>query len=139
MLKNMKSIIEKIKDLNFPAEQYVVVGSGTLDALGMRKASDIDIAILPELHKKLCGNSDWEKEEKYGKIFLKKEGIDIIPSLDWSEYPTTTEEAIQSALIIEGVPFLNLQELKKFKNALGRDKDFEDIKLIDEYLRASNI
>lgn len=54
----MKSIIEKIKDLNFPTSQYVVVGSGTLDALGIRKATDIDIAILPELHKKLCENSD---------------------------------------------------------------------------------
>lgn len=134
----MKSIIKKIKDLNFPVGQYVVVGSGTLDALGIRKASDIDIAILPELHKRLCESSDWEKEEKYGKIFLKKEGIDIIPSLDWSEYPTTTEEAIQSALMIEGIPFLNLQELKKFKNALGRDKDFEDIKLIDDYLLTIN-
>lgn len=130
----MKSIIEKIKDLNFPANQYVVVGSGTLDALGIRKASDIDIAVLPELHKKLCENSDWEKIERYGKIFLKKEGIDIIPSLDWSEYPTTTEEAIKSALIIDGIPFLNLEELKKFKTALGRDKDFADIKLIDDYL-----
>lgn len=130
----MKSIIEKIKGLNFPALQYVIVGSGTLDALGIRKASDIDIAVLPELHKKLCENSDWEKIERYGKIFLKKEGIDIIPSLDWSEYSTTTEEAIQSALIIDGIPFLNLQELKKFKKALGREKDFADIKLIDEYL-----
>lgn len=134
----MKSIIKKIKDLNFPATQYVIVGSGTLDALGIRRASDIDIAVLPELHKKLCESSDWEKIEKYGKIFLKREGIDIIPSLDWSEYPTTTEEAIQSALIIDGIPFLNLQELKKFKRALGREKDFADIKLIDEYLLSIN-
>ncbi len=135
----MKSIIEKIKDLNFPAMQYVIVGSGTLDALGIRRASDIDIAVLPELHKILCESNDWEKMEKYGKIFLKKEGIDIIPSLDWSEYPTTTEEAIQSAIIIDGIPFLNLQELKKFKKALGRDKDFEDIKLIDDYLLTISI
>lgn len=134
----MKSIIEKIKKLNFPADQYVVVGSGTLDALGIRKAGDIDIAVTPKLHMDLCETDEWEKEERYGKIFLKKEGIEIIPSLDWSEYPTTTEEAIQSALIIDGIPFLNLQELKKFKKALGREKDFADIKLIDEYLLSIN-
>lgn len=130
----MKSIIEKIKELNFPSDQYVIVGSGPLDALGIRSASDLDIAILPELHKKLCENPEWEQIERYGKIFLKREGIDIIPSLDWEKYSTTTEEAIQSALIIEGIPFLNLHELKKFKTALGREKDFADIKLIDEYL-----
>ncbi|MFA6365539.1 MAG: hypothetical protein WCW78_04040 [Candidatus Paceibacterota bacterium] len=138
MLKNTsdkeRSVIEKVKELNFPIGQYVVVASGTLDALGIRKASDVDIAVLPELHKKLCENPEWEQLEKYGKIFLKKEGVDIIPSLDWSEYLTTTEEAIASALIIDGIPFLNLQELKKFKRAMGRDKDFEDIKLIDDYL-----
>lgn len=133
----MKNIIEKIKDLNFPANQYVVAGSGILDALGIRKASDIDIAVLPELHKKLCESGNWQKEEKYEKIFLKREGIDIIPSISWSEYPTTTEEAIKSAMIIEGIPFLNLEELKKFKKALGRDKDFEDIELINDYLQKS--
>ncbi len=134
----MKNIIERIKGLNFPADQYVVVGSGLLDALGIRKAADIDIAVLPDLHKKLCEDSDYEKYEKYGKVFLKKEDVDIIPSLSWSEYPTTTEEAIRSAMIIDNIPFMNPQELKKFKQALGRDKDIKDIRLIDDYLSTVN-
>lgn len=130
----MKSIIEKIKDLNLPPDQYVVIGSGTLAALGIRQASDIDMSVLPELHRKLRKSGEWREEERYGKVFLKKDDFEVNPGLSWEGYKTTTEEAIKSALIIDGIPFLNLEELKKFKTALGREKDLKDIKLIDDYL-----
>ena len=65
--------------------------------------------------------------------------MDIIPRLSWSEYSTSSGEAIASAMIIDGIYFMNLKELKKFKKALGREKDFADIKLIDEYLKKHNL
>ena len=115
----------------------MIVGSGALDALGIRSANDIDIAITPELFKTLQASGEWEQEEQYGKLFLKQNGIDIIPQLSWKEYPTTTKEAIASALIIDGIPFMNLEELKKFKLALGREKDKADIVLIEKYQKDS--
>lgn len=127
------SITEKIKQLHLPLGEYVVVGSGILEALHIRKSNDIDIAVIPLLHKQLRDSGEWTEEERHGKIFLKRENIDIIPQLDWKEYNTTTEEAIASSVVIDGVPFMNLNELCKFKAALGRDKDFKDIKLIQEY------
>ena len=129
------NIIEKVRELNFPPGEYVVVGSGSLEALGIRPARDMDIAVLPELFARLQATGAWEKEVRYGKTFLKKEGIDIIPKLSWSDYPTSTEEAIASAMIIDGIYFMNLKELRKFKEALGREKDFADIALIDAYLK----
>ncbi len=128
------NLIQKIKELNFPKDQYVVVGSGILDVLGIRKASDIDIAITKDLHQKLRELGDWEENERYDKIFLKKDVYEIIPQLNWEKYNINTEDAISSALIIEYIPFINLFELIKFKTALGREKDFKDIKLINEYL-----
>ncbi len=35
------NIIERTKKLNFPLGKYVVVGSGILEALGIRSANDI--------------------------------------------------------------------------------------------------
>ena len=128
------NLIQKIKELNFPKDQYVVVGSGILDVLGIRTASDIDIAVTKELHQRLRELGNWEENERYDKIFLKKDVYEIIPQLNWEKYNTNTEEAISSALIIEDIPFMNLFELIKFKTALGREKDFMDIKLINEYL-----
>src|SRR3989344_2496956 len=126
------NIIEKIKKLNLTMGEYVIIGSGILDALGIRKANDIDISALPQLYSRLRATGEWNEEERYGKIFLKRNGIEINPQLSWSAYPTSTEEAISSAMIIDGIPFMNLKELRKFKKALGRDKDFADIILIDE-------
>lgn len=127
------NIIDKVKALNLPLGEYVVAGGGILEALGIRETNDIDLAVTPYLHKKLRETGEWEEEEKYGKIFLKQEKIDVIPQLDWEEYNTTTKDAIGTATIIDGIPFMNLDELCKFKTALGRDKDFKDIELIREY------
>lgn len=132
-----QEFIDKVKALGFQLGQYVVVGSGTLAALGIRPASDIDVTVSPELFDKLRASGEWKEEVRYDRIFLEKPGTTIIRELSWSEYPTTTTEAIQSAIIIDGVPFLNLPELKKFKTAMGRDNDKRDIALIDEYLKTN--
>ena len=126
-------ISSRIKMLDLPFGEYVVVSSGTLEALGIRPARDLDIAVTPKLFEKLRADGGWTKEERYGKLFLGKPGVDIIRQLSWDAYPITNEEAIASALIIDGIPFMNLDELKRFKRALGREKDFADIKLIEAY------
>lgn len=71
-----------------------------MDALGLRKATDIDISVTPELFEKLRDVS----EE------LKKKGIDIKPKLLDGNYPISTQELINSASVIEGIPFMNLEE-----------------------------
>ncbi len=133
------SIIEKVKALNLPLGQYVVVASGAMEAVGIREAGDADIAVTPDLLSGMRKTGEWEEVVKYGKVFLKKDGFDIIPELNWDKYSTTTEEAISSAMVIDGVAFMNLDELCKFKRALGREKDFADIVLIEEYLKANSI
>ncbi len=126
-------IFSRIKALDLPFGKYVVVSSGTLEALGIRSARDLDIAVTDKLFEKLRADGGWTEEERYGKLFLSKPGIDIIRQLSWDAYPTTNEEAIASAFVIDGIPFMNLDELKQFKRALGREKDFADIKLIEAY------
>lgn len=128
------NIVDNVKNLNLPLGQYVIISSGILDALGIRSANDIDITVLPYLHRKLRESGEYKEDERYGKIFLIKEGVEINPDVSWSDYKTSTEELIKSATIINGIPFMNLDELRKFKTALGREKDLKDIELIDKYL-----
>jgi len=128
------NVIAEVKKLDLPLGQYVVIGSGIMARLGLREANDVDIAVTPDLYAKLRASGEWEEEERYGKIFLKKEAVEINPQLDWESYPTTAEEAIASATIIDGIPFMNLNELVRFKRALGRAKDLPDFIIIEEYL-----
>jgi hypothetical protein len=131
------NLIEEIKKLKLPSNKYVVVGSGILSVLGIRQANDIDIAVTRDLFEVLLKEKEWRHVEKYGKIFLEKEGVDIIPQLDWDKYRTTTEEAIASADMIDGIPFMNLEELCKFKKVLGREKDIKDLELIENYQKSN--
>ena len=126
-------IFKKLKELNFPIGEYVLVGSGPLAARGIREASDLDIAVSPKLLKQLIDSKKYQEVQKYGKVFLEADNIDIIPRLDWKDYPMTTVEAIKTAYLINGYPFLNIKETIKFKKALGREKDFRDIKLLEDY------
>lgn len=128
-------IIEKIKNLNLPFGEYVVIGSGILEALNIRTAVDVDIAVLPELYKQLKETGEWKECEKHGKYYLEKESFEIATGVSWGNYKPAVEEIIASAELIDGIPFMNLDELCKFKEALGREKDFEDIKLIKNYKR----
>ncbi len=131
-------IIKKLKELNYPLGSYVVIGGGILSALGIREARDVDMAVTPELFDKLAKSGEYKIEERYGHKFLVSAEVEISSRLEWEDYETTTEEAIKSAEIIEGFPFLNIEETIKFKKALGREKDFRDIELLGEYLEKIN-
>ncbi len=127
-------IFKELKKLNFPIGHYVVVGSGIMAALGIREARDLDIAVDNELLKTLKKSGVYKEEIRYDKLFLVGSNIEIITQLNWEDYQTNVIDAISSAKIINGFPFLNIEETIKFKEALGREKDFKDIELIKDYL-----
>ena len=131
----MISIFARVKKLNLPLGQYIVFSGGVLEAFGIRETRDVDVVVIPDLFKKLRESGLYKEEMRFGKLWLFSDNIDIGLKLDWENYSTTTEEAIKTAVIINGVPFLNLQEMIKFKKAMGREKDFKDIELIKEYLK----
>jgi hypothetical protein len=104
-----------------------------MDALGIRPAKDIDLSVLPPLFERLRAGGGWVAEERYGRVILRRGDVELNAQLEWEDYPTTTIEAIEGALIIDGIPFMNLDELVRFKRALGREKDERDIALIEAY------
>jgi len=52
--------IQRVKELGLPEGQYMVVGSATLDVLGIREADDIDLLFSPELYEDLKENKGWK-------------------------------------------------------------------------------
>ncbi len=127
-------IFKKLKELNFPSGEYVVVGSGALAARDLREANDLDIVVTRKLFTLLRDSGSYKEVAKHNMMFLQADDVEIIPQLDWDAYQTVVEEAIKTADIINGFPFLNIPETIKFKTALGREKDFQDIKLLQDFL-----
>ena len=133
----MIDIFKILKNLSLPQGEYVVVG-GAMTAAGIRPTDDLDILVTPNLYQKLKNKGfkqcRCEKCLKVSRLILKKDNVDIVPNYMLGDYIGDTNKLIQEADIINGFPFIKLEELAKFKKELGRSKDLNDIKLIKAYL-----
>lgn len=126
------NIFEDVKFLNLPIGEYAVVGGGVLAAHGLREHRDVDLVVTKNLYNHLRAIGWSVAEDKLNVLRMEKYEADS--NFHWKEYQPDITKLIKEADIINGIPFVKLQELLIFKKNLGRKKDLEDIKLIEEYL-----
>lgn len=135
-----EDLILKIKELKLPKGEYIVSGSGILDVLTIRKANDIDLLVSPELFEYLKDTCEWKEHNSYKTTISHPEGkAEAKKCLDFMKEQYTLSDIISSAFIYEDIPFINLKILLEAKKQLNREKDQEDIKNIENYLRGSFI
>jgi predicted nucleotidyltransferase len=132
------TIFERIRALNLPVGSYVVGGSGVLEALGIRKVGDLDVLVSKGLFESFAQAGMKEDEtffNKYGRRTIKiSESVEIYNDFVAGKYRFEPEELIERAVMIEGVPFISVEDLLMYKRELNREKDFKDIELIEKYL-----
>lgn len=124
---------QKINELNLQAGTYVVVGSGILNALGIRESEDVDLVVTEDAYQML-NEKGWEHGEWRDQPVLRRDVFDI--GRHW--YGKGVKELLKTAQVVDGIPYLSLDDVYEWKKGLGREKDIRDIALIDEY-RKSNI
>ena len=136
-----ETFADKVKALNLPLDQIIVIGSGILDQLGIRPASDIDLAASSDLMKKLSEESgDWLKKFGYNQrfYFVKDDGsAEVWDGWDFDGQAVSYDNLLDYAVEYDGVRFVDLEFLRKWKSWRGREKDVRDVELIDEW-RADN-
>jgi hypothetical protein len=136
----MDIIFKKIKALDFPNQEYIVAGSCIMDIHGLKQAQDIDIVASERLFKECTESGEWNiipctYKEKIGQVRLEKDDIEIQLNVNCgNEFTPTLNELLSRAEYFEGIPFVCLEDLLKFKKSYDRPKDHIDIKLIEEYL-----
>ena len=132
---------DKVKALNLPLDQIIVIGSGILDQLGIRPASDIDLAASSDLMKKLSEESgDWLKkfDDNQRFYFVKDDGsAEVWDGWEFDRQAVSYDDLLDYAVKYDGVRFVDLEFLRKWKSWRGREKDVRDVELIDEW-RANN-
>ena len=121
------TIFEKVEKINIPKEEFVVLGSGILEALGIREAEDIDLLVKPELFEKLKNNG-WKYEiieiEGKPRDMLSKDNTQVFKDFWWGNDTLSPEEGIARAQNINGVNFISLQTLLEYKK---KSKNSDDI------------
>jgi hypothetical protein len=126
-------IIERVQKLNLPLNQTVVIGSGVLDALGLRKAGDIDLVLSRELFDVLSQDPGWHKATKRDEPILTHDDTEAF--LSWGSNAVPNFEALYSdGITIGGVRFANPRFVIAWKQSRLNDKDKTDIALLESYL-----
>jgi hypothetical protein len=123
------SITDRAKALGLPSESFVVVGSGILDALGIRKARDLDLCVSKNLYEQLK-KIGWRENSKDGENYLLKDDTEVWLTFDSRNF----NELKQYSQNIDGVNFMTLDFIKDWKNRRGKEKDQRDLALIQKFL-----
>ena len=136
-----ETFADKVKALNLPLDQIIVIGSGILDQLGIRPAVDIDLAVSSDLMKKLSEeSSDWIKkfDDNQRFYFIKDDGsAEVWDGWEFDGQVVSYDGLLDYVVEYDGVRFVNLEFLSRWKKWRSREKDVQDVKLIDEW-RANN-
>jgi hypothetical protein len=132
-----KQKFDLVKSLNLPIGHYAITSSGPLGIRGIRLINDIDLVVDNELWQTLKKKYGEITEDGISKIIIDNGQIEVLGKGSfWSNYhkeDPTIKDQIAQADIIDGLPFVNLQQVIYFKKKLGREKDLRDMELVEKY------
>jgi hypothetical protein len=131
----IRRLLELVEKHELDRRDFVIFGSGPLLAHGIRhEIEDLDV---------VARGAVWERVVEYGipgageingaRLALFCDGL-IQFSRGWISEDWDADDLIDRAETIEGLPFTPLGDVLKYKRALGRPKDHDDIKALEGLL-----
>ena len=120
-------ILETLRALNWPADEYWLVAGGAMVLHGLRpETHDLDLGCTTTRADALAaaGVPFRPMEDGSGRWVKVSEDIEV-----FENWLTDRVE------LVDGVPVISLRGLREMKAVLGREKDLKDIARIDAFLR----
>jgi len=136
-------IKSKLNELGLNPDNSVVIGSGILNALNLRESKDIDVVVADEKYNELSDNSRFEKKQNHGREILDDGLFEI--GTNWTVVGKTWkfEDLLNHSVVIDGIRHNTIEFLLEAKrhwiaDGEGRQKDIDDVKLMEQYLSGQN-
>jgi len=135
---NLKNVahINKARRLKYPKNEMLVVGSGTLALLGLKKNKDLDFWATKNVTRQLSYDKNFiQKRSKLdGNIMYEsKDGtIEIGDSLPPFK---NVKDHLKRAIVIYGIHFQSPEDVLAWKRYMNRPKDQPDIRALENYLK----
>jgi len=121
------SYLDELLKLYLPADDFAVFGSGPIAIRNLRENEDIDIIVRPGLWNELISVFPSVNEK-----LIKLNHIEIFKH--WLPWFPDVNELIDKADLINNIRFVRLENVLIWKKALKREKDLNDIFLLEDYL-----
>lgn len=127
------SVFDDIKTERFPAGKYAIFGSGPMAIRWLRVAHDADIIVNADVYDAWSEKADWRlTTTDDGEEYLQKGKLTLWRR--WRPGDWDVGALIRGAEEIDGLYFVGLDEVLKWKRAAWREKDIRDVILIERYL-----
>lgn len=124
------SLLRRLRKLPFSEKEYWVVAGGAMVLHGFRSQTrDIDLGCTALLADKL-------ERQGYAVSYCEDGTRKILYSENIEIFENWIEDTVE---IIDGVPVVSIDGLIEMKKKLGREKDLEDIALIEKTQEASSL
>ena len=120
-------------------DEAIVIGSGILNALNLRKSNDVEIIVSQQIYKSLLDNKSFHKKEKNGRESLEYGLLNIgtewtIVGDQWGFYSLLNDSIVIDEIRYVTVQFLCNAKTSWLLNGEFRQKDKDDIVLMNAYL-----
>lgn len=125
-------IKDRLASLSIDSAEPVIVGSGILDVVGIRPSNDIDLLVSKETFYKIANSGHEISQRPDGSEKIEVDDIELMH--DW--YGKKVSDAAIKTTVIDGIKFMSIEEVRRWKALLDRSKDQVDILLIDKYLES---
>ncbi len=117
---------------------FIIIGSGILEAMGIRKSHDIDLVVLLKVFNFLKGSEKFTLSYTHGWEILSKASLEISASWYVLGKKYYFKNLISEPIAIDGVRYITVDFLYKVKKSWleegsGRPKDIKGVKLIEKY------
>lgn len=120
---------DRVKQLGYPRDEVVVIGSGLLGELRLRKPNDLDLVVSGRVFDELIADPKLSHTEKLGDEVLL--GADLEIWRGWPPYDYA--QLMRESQVLGGVHFVATKQLIAWKRGRGSQKDLADIEKLEEY------
>lgn len=127
--KETVSNVDRIRALNLPEDDYIVISGTALEMMGIRETNNVDMIVSKNVYAQLREKNWKEYVQDDGKRVLSRHGYRVMTY--WMGYDLAKLK--KNEQVIEGIPVMGLDDLIECKHKMGRKKDLHDIALIEEH------
>ena len=128
------TLFDRVKSLQLPSADYAIFGSGPLIVRDIIPVSnDLDI---------ICRGSVWKTVQEIGDPeYLSEFDVTVVTMCDgrltfgteWGIGNFDVDALIDSAEVIDGLPFVRLEHVASYKEIINRPKDLQHLEALQAY------
>ena len=130
----------KLADIGLTQDNSVVIGSGILSALNLRASNDIDVVVPETEYSRLADRKQFTKKQNHGREILDDGLFEIGTSWGVLGKSQDFDDLQEQSVVIDGVRYVTIEFLLAVKKSWLQDddvrqKDVDDVELIEKYLK----